>query len=320
MTGDALAWYQWLYNSGLLTSWEEFKHALETCFRPSSFENHHQALFKLQQKSTVSDYQKEFERLCNRVIGLPATAILDCFISGLKPEIQHDMAILQPASISQAIGLAKLIESKHLASRALQPPPRSYQPKYNPSPQPLSTLPPLLPAPNQRLALPTPPKPTSFPNKYLSPTEMLACKVKGLCYNCDERFVPGHRCKTQQFFLLLTEEPEANLPTEPPPEPSQSYILQEPSPPPMAPNFLAIQHSPIPDHTDTPPPTTTHDSVPLSLHAMTGQSSPKTLCFQGIIHGHAVSVLVDTGALIILSNLALLHFWACLSLHFLLFR
>lgn len=56
-------------------------------------------------------YQKEFERLCNRVIGLPANAILD-FISGLRSDIQYEMALLQPASISHATGLAKLIESK----------------------------------------------------------------------------------------------------------------------------------------------------------------------------------------------------------------
>lgn len=27
-------------------------------------------------------------------------------------------------------------------------------------------------------------------------------REKGLCYNCDERFGPGHRCKKQEIFLL----------------------------------------------------------------------------------------------------------------------
>ena len=30
-------------------------------------------------------------------------------------------------------------------------------------------------------------------------------REKGLCYNCDEKFGPGHHCKTtQQVFLLNT--------------------------------------------------------------------------------------------------------------------
>lgn len=95
-----------------MTTWEEFTRAMELRFGPSSFENHQQALFKLQQNGIVSDYQREFERLHNCVIGLPHNAILDCFISGLRFEIQYELANLHPTTISQAIDLAKLVESK----------------------------------------------------------------------------------------------------------------------------------------------------------------------------------------------------------------
>ena len=33
---------------------------------------------------------------------------------------------------------------------------------------------------------------------------MQARRDKGLCYNCDEKFGPGHWCKTQQVFILET--------------------------------------------------------------------------------------------------------------------
>ena len=40
---------------------------------------------------------------------------------------------------------------------------------------------------------------------------MQARREKGLCYNCDERFGLGHRCKKQQLFVLeLMEETEEN--------------------------------------------------------------------------------------------------------------
>jgi len=38
--------------------------------------------------------------------------ILNCFISNLIPEICHEIVVLQHTSISQALGLAKLLESK----------------------------------------------------------------------------------------------------------------------------------------------------------------------------------------------------------------
>jgi hypothetical protein len=65
----------------------------------------------------VVDYQAQFEKLGNRVIGLPADAILNCFISGLLPDIRNEIAIQRPQTITQAIGLAKLIESKLKDSR-----------------------------------------------------------------------------------------------------------------------------------------------------------------------------------------------------------
>lgn len=152
-----------IYNH-LLTSLAEFTRALEIRFGPFSFENHQQALFKLQQSSTVADYQKDFERLCNRINGLPQNAILDFFISRLKAEIQNELAILQPTSISQAIGLAKLVDTKIQAVKSA-----SYRPAF-PKPlkfQPYKPPPPLLPTPPAKLSLPSPnppPKPPSQSN------------------------------------------------------------------------------------------------------------------------------------------------------------
>jgi hypothetical protein len=40
MTGDALGWFQWMYKSHLLSTWDAFTTALETRFGPSSFDNH----------------------------------------------------------------------------------------------------------------------------------------------------------------------------------------------------------------------------------------------------------------------------------------
>lgn len=71
-----------------LTDWETFTHALEVRFRPSSYENHQVELFKLRQYSTVAEYQHRFEKLSNRVFGLNAETLLNCFPFSLSPNIR----------------------------------------------------------------------------------------------------------------------------------------------------------------------------------------------------------------------------------------
>ncbi|GJW15095.1 retrotransposon gag protein [Tanacetum coccineum] len=89
LSGDALSWYKYLVNNNLLTTWDNFTRALETRFGPSSYDNHQATLFKLCQTSTITAYQTEFERLSNCVVGLSPQALLDCFISGLRHDIQQ---------------------------------------------------------------------------------------------------------------------------------------------------------------------------------------------------------------------------------------
>ncbi|MCH81146.1 hypothetical protein A2U01_0001927 [Trifolium medium] len=281
ITGEALGWFQWLYNNHLLSTWDAFTTALETRFGPSSFDNHQQALFKLKQTTTVADYQREFERLCNRVTGLPSLAIVDCFISGLKPEIHHELAIHQPQSISHAIGLAKLIESKTLATRAPTAP-------FQKTPPP---KPPLLPTPSSKLLSPTTSTPSSFPIKRLSSAEMQVRRSKGLCFNCDERFHTGHRCKNKQFLILLHEEPDPN------PDPLYALLTSEiPDPAQIPSPSSLLPTTPAPD--PNPPPSTQNDSelFHLSLQAAIGHPSPRTLRFTATIHNHHVTVLVDSGS------------------------
>jgi len=109
----------------------------------------------------------------------------------LKLPIQNEISIHQPTTVSHAIGLAKLIESKIAASR-------SYQTSTSRFPY---TKPPLLPTPPHK----PPDPPRSMPIRRLSPTEMQLRHNQGLCFNCDERFHTGHRCKSKKFLLLLSD-------------------------------------------------------------------------------------------------------------------
>jgi hypothetical protein len=90
-------------------------------------------------------------------------------------------------------------------------------------------------------------------------------RAQGLCYNCDEKYITGHRCATGRYLLLIIE-------------PGIDEELEEVTP--------------------EPEPATEQEDIyfHLSAQALTGQISPKTLKFQGTIWGLPVSVLIDTGS------------------------
>jgi hypothetical protein len=259
MKGEALGWYKWMSLNNQLTDWNSFSRDLELRFGPFTYENHQAQLFKLRQHGTVAEYQANFEKISNRVYGLPHDAILNCFISGLQPEIRSELAIQRPYNISQAIGLAKLIEAKIKDSK----------PKYSKpfSTQSVSTqLTKNIPTSTTNNANPNPT--SKLPIRRITSAQRDERRAQGLCFHCDEKFVPGHKCSTGRFLLLMTEEEE----------------------------YVEIEE-PTPERTNQEPTTATNETFfQLSPQALTGQLSPKTLKFKGLLHGLTVTVLVDTGS------------------------
>nr|KYP50891.1 Transposon Ty3-G Gag-Pol polyprotein [Cajanus cajan] len=255
MRGDALAWFKWMFYNQKLGDWLSFSRALEVRFGPSSYENPQATLFKLKQTGTVTDYQTAFEKLNNQVFGLDPAAIRNCFISGLSEDIQKELAILKPQTVSQAMGLAKLVEDK---LKDVRPKPfRSHS--YPSTTAPSSKI----PSTNTPQISPTL-APNTLPIKRLSTQQMQERRTAGLCYNCDEKFFPGHKCSTPRFLLLLHDEAETLDPNSEP----ETAIL--PSDPPL--------------------------HFHLSPQALTGLPSPQTLKFHGTINGQSVMVLIDTGS------------------------
>ncbi|KAK9186598.1 hypothetical protein WN944_017986 [Citrus x changshan-huyou] len=202
MIGQALSWFQWINKNQQLSSWAALTRAIESRFGPSSYINHRATLFKLTQTSSVEAYQSTFENICNRVTNLHPDAILDCFISGLKPTIQNELAIHKPSNLLDAIALAKLIEDKLQSYNQKS---ISWKPTNTPIPTTtrnetnirLDPRPPLLPLPPPN---PSNPPKIVLPIRRLTAAEMQTRRAQGLCFNCDERFKPGHRCRTRPFL------------------------------------------------------------------------------------------------------------------------
>lgn len=199
------------------------------------------------------------EDLANRIIGLPPTFLLSCFISGLTPKIHRQVQAHQQLTLTQAAGLAWLQEEKLLNSRAQARSRPPFSPP-RPSAQPLPSMqPPLLVAPS---------KPSStFPLKRLSPEELASRRECGLCFNCDEKFHRGHKCASWVFLVIADDEDEATL-------------------------DASVPLDPPPDPPDINSPT----SDQISLHSFSGHVAPETLRLLGHIANHQVMILVDGGS------------------------
>ena len=188
MEGEALIWFQDSEEVGLFVDWESLIQALHIRFGATAYDDPMETLTRLRQTASVSLYKAQFEVLSNRIKGLSATHKLSCFVSGLRDEIRLPVRMLSPKSLNEAFGLAKIQEEYNWSCKKFA---KAQGDQGKPS---------ILGAPPKTSSLlETKPR---LPIKRISPAQMEERKKKGLCYNCDEKWAPGHKCKNAMLFLL----------------------------------------------------------------------------------------------------------------------
>ncbi|GJX65248.1 hypothetical protein Tco_0299591, partial [Tanacetum coccineum] len=69
------------------------------------------ALSKLLQLGTVEDYQREFEKLMNKVTDIPDSLLISFYISGLKLNLQHELLVSRPTTLGDAFSLARITKA-----------------------------------------------------------------------------------------------------------------------------------------------------------------------------------------------------------------
>ncbi|GJU25681.1 ty3-gypsy retrotransposon protein [Tanacetum coccineum] len=204
LEGATVEWFRWMSWNGLITDWARFEDSVKNYFGPSKYEDPQGALSKLFQLGSVEDYQNEFEKLMNRVVDIPETLLISFYISGLKLSIQRELLVAKPVTLGDAFSLSRVTVAR-LNDQAST----SFVPKSsNTSGESLLQRPTLGAKP---LTLQAPPKvlgnmgkPLAI--KWISPAERQERLSKGLCFNCDNRWMRGHKCPAK--FLLLMKESE----------------------------------------------------------------------------------------------------------------
>jgi len=271
--------------SGSIRSWEEFVVALKIRFAPSDYDDPVGAFTKLQQTSTVDEYQyqSQFEVLSNRIPGLTEYFRVSSFVSGLKEEVRIMVTMLKPTTLPNDFGLARLQEqeicrrnrnskSQNWSSNSFYP--RLPTPSYTnkPTHNQLANNQFSNPYPNRNTTYPysgnTIRKPT-LPIRRISPSQMQERREKGLCYYCDEKYQAGYKCNKPRLLVLEGMEWEEKEET------VEEELLE----------FQGVQ---------APGEAEEGELLGISLYALAGTPTPRTMRLMGSIGSVEVVILIDT--------------------------
>ncbi|XP_023873800.1 uncharacterized protein LOC111986409 [Quercus suber] len=122
-----------------------------------------------------------------------------------------------------------------------------------------------------------------LPLQKLSPTQMKERRKRGLCFNCDEKFQPGHHCKFAKLFLLeglcSFQRPSSNV---------QLVELND--------GDSALAHNSNVPHLASVESEHNMIEPEITLYALLGSPSPGTMRIRGTINGHWVIILIDTSS------------------------
>ena len=254
---DALQWHCWLSKCMGHLNWSEFTQAVLHRFGPTDYKDPSEALTRLRQTSTVNIYQTKFEKLSQRIDNLPENYLVGCFIAWLCDEIRLDVKVKQPRTLLDAIRVARLVEERTQLQRKSTLVFRTIgvatHQKNNPNTLVRLLGPPPITKPNQT-------SPGGF--KRITSQEAKDRRARGLCFYCDEKFIPGHRCQRPQLFMI-----EDNFTGE---ELQVNGTVEE-----------------LPDTKPIPE---------ISFHAISGTNHPQTIRVIGKLKNQDITVLIDGGS------------------------
>jgi hypothetical protein len=175
------------------------------------------------------DFIVSFEHVDFRIEGMTDAFFREFFISGLKEEIQAHVLMARPVSWVEATKKDK--EAQQIVSS------QNRKPSFIPHPKPVNPTTPSAPLKIQKLTR----------------AKMVERQLKGLCYNCDDKYFLGHKCKEQNLFMAISED-----------------ILEEDVETPLVPESLEITAI-------NPPFDPSEVELIISLNALIGFSAPQTL-------------------------------------------
>lgn len=240
--------------------------------------DHHELLIRqllgIRQTGTIAEYVEKFSKLVDQLSAYDGRAdplyFILRFVEGLKGEIKSAVLIQRPTELDTAFVLAQLQEevSAPVKKMDVRRSNYSYQNRHS------------FAAP-----LPLPPPPKSDKPQSVKDTDRRAtdasrarttddrfvalhsyCRAQGLCQWCVESWSKGHRCADKVQLNALQELMEV------------------------------FQISETADPGDATADSVDELFLTLSIAAISGNPSSRSMCLLGIVQDHPIRILVDSGS------------------------
>jgi hypothetical protein len=204
LTGAAQLWYARLELTSGTSPWRRFAQLVQQRFGPPMTNSPVGELMLLRRTGSVEDYTDQFLAFACRDADLSEQQLVQIYTAGLVNPLKTGVALRRPASLDDAIMFARAYEQRLQLVASDLPPgrtPRAVQQSGSASTRVVASA---QSGASSAVAPPGSGKSSALsstlPRRRLSPAEMAQRRADGLCYNCDEKFVLGHRCK--KLFVI----------------------------------------------------------------------------------------------------------------------
>ncbi|GJX08638.1 hypothetical protein Tco_0691543 [Tanacetum coccineum] len=179
------------------------------------FEDHMSALKNVKYEKNAKEYQDVFDTLLGRVIISQEHAIR-LYLGGLPTELEMSVRMFKPATLVDAYFLTNLQEViLEAVKKKNKPVVTSNVSSFgNGNYYRNTNKPAVLPLPASNSAFKSKPNiPITTPiRKQLTQKEYQEKRAQNLCFYCDQKYTPGHKCSGQLFSLVvLDDEDEEGL-------------------------------------------------------------------------------------------------------------
>ena len=221
------------------------------------------ALTRLKQTTTMVSYKGNFEILSNRIKGLFESHKSSCFLSGLNDEIRLPVRMLVPKSLNDAFGLPKIQEEYLMSSK------KTFKLVSDISKSSILGLPKLEGKTDLKVKLSL---------HKLTNAQIEERRKQGLCYNCDEKWHLGHKCKGAKLFLLESWDGEV--------EPKSGVQLVE----------LEEDGVVLGSQEGVQLSESIGSPAEITLYALVGNPSAQTMRVKEMIKNHVMVSLIDSGS------------------------
>ena len=167
-------------------------------------------MINLRKKGPIIEHIQEFQKLSLIMEGISYDKLLDLFIGTLKDNTQHEMCLFEPTSLEKDCMVTRKVESKNLVMANRRTTPNTSRVSNFPSANPH--------------------QPTRF-----RPQQLEERRMKGLCFNCDNKYSKGHKCAKKKLFYIYCEEEDPDVH-----EPYQDKEIEESTSKEITPPYLGM--------------------------------------------------------------------------------